>query len=78
MSIESPQRARARLAALSRFAASDSPRLADARRDLQAANLKATILQVTTGDYPLSPAQRDELVRTLWTSGVSADTGVAA
>lgn len=78
MSIESPQRARARLAALTRHAASDSARLSDARRDLQAANLKATILRVTTGDYPLSPSQRDELARTLWTSGVSADTGVAA
>lgn len=78
MSIETPQRARARLGALSRFAASDTARLSTARRDLVAANLKATVLQATTGDYSITAAQRDELVRILWANTSPLNEGVSA
>ena len=56
---------RARVGALSRDRLPDDPEFVEARRNLAAANLEATVLKVITSAPPLTTEQRERITELL-------------
>lgn len=69
MPIKTPRSARASLAGITSQDPDNCERLAAARRDLAAANLKAHIARVVAEAPPLTPEQCAELSRILYPAG---------
>lgn len=69
MAIKTPRSASAALAGITSKAPHDRERITAARRDLDAANLKAHIERVVSEAPPLTPEQCAELSRILYPRG---------